>query len=288
MRPHLLYREPRDRAALYAVLESSFPGLGRKIDAARALGFDWDAMTTPFVDRRDDRVVAHVGVLEVPLRLDGRSVRVGGIHAVCTLPELRRQGCYRRAMERALRFVDERWERAQLYTSQPALYEPFGFRVVPTTSWEAARPPGPAAAVAAPVDLEDDLATLVEVLGRRAPLSQVYAAVDEGWLFGIDAVLHTGDLSAVRRLPARDLFVAGKLVGERYTLFDVVGHHLPAWSELAPHLPGSGPVTLAFTPDRFPQARARPLQTASEGAYMVRGPFELEGRAFAVPPYAQH
>ena len=109
-----------------------------------------------------------------------------------------------------------------------------------------------------------------------------------GWLFGIDAVLHTGDLSAVRRLPARDLFVAGKLVGERYTLFDVVGHHLPAWSELAPHLPGSGPVTLAFTPDRFPQARARPLQTASEGAYMVRGPFELEGRAFAVPPYAQH
>src|SRR5690606_14697780 len=135
MQIHPLYRQPRTRAELLAALGSAFPSVPAKIDAARALGWDWDAVTTPFVDRVDGHIVSHVGVLEVPLRLDGRAVRVAGIHAVCTLPAFRRRGCYRRAMERALAFVEPRWELAQLYTSQPALYEPFGFRSVPTAMW---------------------------------------------------------------------------------------------------------------------------------------------------------
>lgn len=289
MHLHFLYRDPRRRAELYAVLESGFPGLTPKIDAARALGFDWDPVTTPFVARaQDDRIVTHVGVLDVPLRLDGRAVRVAGLHAVCTHPEHRRRGHYRRAMERALRFVDERWERAQLYTNQPALYEPFGFRVIPTKRWEAARSPGPSRAIAAPVDPDRDRLALIETLARRAPVSHVYASADDGWLFGIDAVLEAGDLSLVRRIPELELFVAGLLQGDRFTLYDVVGSALPSWRDLAPHLPGTGNIGLAFTPDRFGDAQLRAAEPASKGSYMVRGPFDLEGRDFAVPRLAQH
>jgi GNAT superfamily N-acetyltransferase len=289
MQVHPLYRDPRRRRELLGTLASAFKTLPGKVDAARALGFDWDPVTTPFVDLVDDQIVSHVGVLDVPLRLDGRAVRVAGIHAVCTLPAYRRRGCYRRAMERALAFVEPRWELAQLFTDEPALYEPFGFTAVPTLRWEAHRPASsPAAAVARPLDAVADLPALVAALSRRTPLSHRYAVMDDGWLFGIDALLSTGDLSLVFRVPELDAFVAGRLEGERFTLCDVVGAKLPRWAELAPCLPGRGPVRLAFTPDRFPDAHARVLGPADDGVYMVRGAFPLHGQELAVPPLGQH
>jgi GNAT superfamily N-acetyltransferase len=289
MQIHPLYRDPRRRGQLQAVLASAFPSLPAKVDAARALGFDWDAVTTPFVELVDDRIVSHVGVLDVPLRLDGRAVRVAGIHAVCTLPAYRRRGHYRSAMERALAFVEPRWELSQLYTDEPALYEPFGFRVEPTRRWEADRGGSdPTVAGARPIDPLGDLPALVAALSRRTPLSHRYAAMDDGWLFGIDALLSTGDLSLVWRVPELDAFVAGRLEGERFTLCDVIATELPGWPALAVRLPGRGPVRLAFTPDRFPAARPRLLGPAEDGCYMVRGPFPLHGQDFAVPPLCQH
>lgn len=289
MQVHPVYRDPRRRGELLAVLASAFPSLPVKVDAARALGFDWDAVTTPFVEVVDDRIVAHVGVLDVPLRLDGRAVRVAGIHAVCTLPAYRRRGCYRRAMERALAFVEPRWELAQLYTDEPVLYEPFGFRVVTTRRWEADRTADLTPDPARPIDATTDLPALTAALARRAPLSDRYSSADDGWLFGIDALLSTGDLSLVWRVPALDAFVAGRLDGDgRFTLCDVIALALPDWPALSTRLPGRGPVRLAFTPDRFPEARARLLGPADDGCYMVRGPFPLEGQEFAVPPLCQH
>lgn len=289
MQLHPIYRDPQRRAELLAVLGSAFTTLPGKIDAARALGFDWDAVTTPFVEHADDRIVAHVGVLDVPLRLAGRAVRVAGIHAVCTLPSHRRRGCFRRTMEQALAFVEPRWELAQLCTDEPILYEPFGFRVVPTCHWEAARPREPAVAVPLRrLELERDLPALVAALARRTPLSHRYAAMDDGWLLGIDAVLSTGDLSLLHPVPELGAFVAGRLDVDRFTLCDVITDRLPTWSALAPHLPGRGPIALAFTPDRFPDAHAQPTPAPGSGSFMVRGPFPLDGEAFAVPPLAQH
>lgn len=288
MQIHPLYRDPQARCQLLAVLGSAFSTVPGKIDAARALGWDWDATTTPFVDHVDGQIVSHVGVLEVPLRLAGRAVRVAGIHAVCTLPSHRRRGCYRRAMEQAMAFVEPRWELAQLFTDQPALYEPFGFRVVATGQWEADRPPGPRGDLARPLDPETDLSALGGALARRAPLSDRYAVVDDGWLLGIDAVLATGDLSLLRRVPQLDAFIAGRLQGDRLTLYDVIATSLPSFAELCPYLPGEGPVRLAFTPDRFVEARARSVEPTPHGCYMVRGSFPLRAGEFAVPPLGEH
>jgi hypothetical protein len=190
-------------------------------------------------------------------------------------------------MERALAFVEPRWELAQLYTDEPALYEPFGFQVVPTRRWEADRPAAMARTARA-VDPTSDLPALVAALSRRTPISHRYASMDDGWLFGIDALLSTGDLSLVWRVPELDAFVAGRLEGERFTLCDVIAGTLPDWPALASRLPGRGPVRLAFTPDRFPAAHARLLGPADDGCYMVRGSFPLHGQDFAVPPLCQH
>jgi len=191
-------------------------------------------------------------------------------------------------MEQALRFVDQRWERAQLSTPDPSLYESFGFRPIPTLRWQAPRSPGAVAHRAHAIDPLADLPALRAALSRRTPVSHVYAGMDDGWLLGIDALLATADLSLLRRAPELEVFIAGRLEGERFTLYDVIGAALPPWPELCPHLPGTGPVELAFTPDRFPSANAETIEPACYGSFMVRGPFPLEGRNFAVPPLAQH
>ncbi len=288
MSVHPSYRNPRRRRQLYTLIDSAFPGLAAKIDTARALGFDWDPVTTPFVHIEDDVIVSHVGVLDVPLRLDGAAVRVAGVHAVCTQADQRRRGHFRRAMEQALQYIDQRWDLAELHTGQPSVYEPFGFVVVPTVRWRAMRPARPVAPPPATIDPVRDLPALIEALARRTPVSDVYAGMDDGWLFGIDAVLHRGDLSAVFALPQLGVFVAGQLDGQHFTLFDVVGPALPTWPDLAAQLPGTGPIDLALCPDRFPEAHAQQAGPSPDGQYMVRGRWPTPKLPLAVPTFAQH
>ena len=86
MRPPVL--DPR-LATLFGRVWRSLPPAAER---AGALGFRWTDVSTPFVRWDGDRAIAHVGVIEVPLLLGGRRVRVGSIHAVCTDPDLRGRG----------------------------------------------------------------------------------------------------------------------------------------------------------------------------------------------------
>src|SRR5512138_388774 len=116
---HPLYAHADDRAALYGLLDRTWPGLARKLEIAARLGWRWDDVTTPFVSRAAGRIVSHVGVLDLPLHLGGRETRAAGLHAVCTDAAHRRRGHYRAAMEEALAFVDSRWSASKLHTEQP-------------------------------------------------------------------------------------------------------------------------------------------------------------------------
>jgi predicted acetyltransferase len=69
-------------------------------------------------------------LLELPLVVMDQSVRVRGIHAVGTRPEFRRRGHYRQVTTEVLQYCASRYDTLVLTTGQPALYEPFGFRVV--------------------------------------------------------------------------------------------------------------------------------------------------------------
>src|SRR5262245_9520682 len=101
-------RFPIPIASLFDLLEETFPG----VDAARAraqeFGATWESVSTPFVVEERGRILSHVGLLSIPLVIDGRRVVVGGVHGVATRAELRRRGLYRSLMERLLPHADAR------------------------------------------------------------------------------------------------------------------------------------------------------------------------------------
>ena len=57
---------PRIDPSLAALLGRVWPRLPGAAARAEAMGFAWTAVSTPFVRREGERVVGHVGVIELP------------------------------------------------------------------------------------------------------------------------------------------------------------------------------------------------------------------------------
>jgi ribosomal protein S18 acetylase RimI-like enzyme len=180
--------DPTLLTRLFDLLDTAFPGLSQAAQQDPNLGPPWEAVSTPFVRFDRDIAVTHVGVLEIPFVLMGRPVMAGAIHAVCTRPEYRRRGYYRQVMEEALQYCDRRYDTVLLFTAQPELYEPFGFRElgehVCITPWTA---PGGTSGFRE-LNLYDpyDFHVLDRLLGIREPISHTVGIGPEKGLFGFN------------------------------------------------------------------------------------------------------
>ena len=95
---HSYADEPGLREQVFALMDVAFPGLAAHARALEPFGLRWDQVSTPFLLADGDQLVGHVGVLEMPLVIDGQAVSVGGVHTVCTHPEHRRRGYFRLLM----------------------------------------------------------------------------------------------------------------------------------------------------------------------------------------------
>jgi len=277
---------------VFELLELCFPGAGLEEQerAARKLGMHWDEISTPFVHFDGDDLVTHVGVLELPMVLEGRLRTVGGVHAVSTHPGQRRRGHYRAVMEDLLEWCDARYEILQLSTAQPELYEPFGFRVVPECRFvgQAPAPAGSSPAWVRELDLSDsvDLRTLRSLLSERAPVSSVLGVAGGESVFLFDEArrpLHYAqDLDSVFSLE-RD--------GATLRLYDVVARAaIPALADIVRRVPPPVErVEVYFTPDRL-DADLTPEPHVLDGDehFMVRGPYPPEGQPLMLPRTARH
>lgn len=165
-------------------------GFVHAITRARAWGAEWCELSTPFVELVGRRVVAHVGVIELPLLLDGAHRRFAGIHAVCTDVSQRGRGRMRAAMTRALAHVDAHFDGALLWANDPAIYTRFGF-VAREESMFVGPVRGGACEHVRPLSLADvdDLALLRAHLARRTSVSRRSDVVDATTLTLIDLAL---------------------------------------------------------------------------------------------------
>ncbi|MCP3977884.1 MAG: GNAT family N-acetyltransferase [bacterium] len=281
---HPDYTDPVRRAALYRLLDITWPGVARKIETAARYGWNWDEQTTPFARFDGDLALSHVGVLDLPLLLDGAEHRVAGVHAVCTDPGHRRRGHYRAVMEHALEFIDARWKIAKLHCSRPELYEPFGFRVVPLNRFELFRS-GAGNGTARKLG-EADLNWIRERLQTRSPSSVRHAVLESGWLLGIDEVLWTGDLDHLYAVDD-DTLVAWDAAGGTLNLYEVATRGEPDLDTLLAACPWPFErVVFWITPDRF-APEARPIDWLADDILMVRGDWPVEG-PFAISPLTSH
>jgi GNAT superfamily N-acetyltransferase len=286
---------PRLKRQVFHLLETCFPGITQAEQESLALGHPWEKASTPFVYFQGERAITHVGVLELPLVVMEHTIHVAGIHAVGTRPEFRQRGYYRQVMTEVLQYCAPRYDTVLLTTGQPALYEPFGFRVLPEHIFVTARSAHRGTQGFRP--LQTHVATALQVLRRllevRAPVSPILGVVREKAVFSFNA----------RKLPLYyaadlDVIISFALEGTQLTLFDIVGFQIPTLDAILQRLPQPiDHVVTYFSPDRL-QADFRavphtlmdpPGALGGEGAdfLMVRGPFAAEDRPFMLPRSAR-
>lgn len=279
--------EPGLREAIGELLAESWTRLPAVIERARGWGADWCELSTPFVEREGSRIVAHVGVIELPLLLDGQVERVAGIHAVCTAGERRGRGLMPRTMARALAWVDARYETAILWANDPDLYGRFGFVAREESIFVVTQRGGPARA--RPLSLDDprELAFVRERLARRTPVSLYSGTTGESAALELlDLALWSKGPSLVH-LPELDAIVVCTLRERFLDLYDVIAERPIALAELTSQLGQAiETVVVHFTPDRLAPAQHFVEPTTLHDVLMTRGRWPLAD-AFALPPLAR-
>ena len=277
-------------AKVYALFETSFPGLPAGVERAAAVGVPWPSVTTPFVWFDGEEAVSHVGVLMQPMRLNGEDRLVAGIHAVCTRPSHRGRGLARRLLAEACAFADAHTPLSELSTDDPPIYTGHGFRVTPTYRFVASRA-APAAVEVRPLrpaSVSADLRLLQDLLRRRAPASSRWGTREPGWLVLTDAALSRRLDAVFAWLPQHDAVIAWEAVGEDQHILDVIAAQLPPKEAVLGALPPArGRVLWSFCPDLLdPEAQPEALP-ATSGAFMTRGPWpKLD--PFGVSPLWEH
>jgi len=239
-----------------------------------------------------DVIAANISFNPLPLRMAGRDVVAGQLQGVATRPAYRRCGLFHDLMEKVLAFADTRCEFLLLYTETPALYQPFGFRLLPEHSFAGqlqAGSFGPDGRNARTLSmrLPEDIALVRRLYRTRCPVSDEFGLIDnEGVFFSNLLRSPSFRLSYLPRIEAVVVWdQAG--AGGRSRLLDIVAAEMPPSGILAAALGLPTPdaeIDVLFPPDRLTgQFSAMPLRHEDGDLLMVRGPFGLEQKPFMLP-----
>ncbi|MBW4564654.1 MAG: GNAT family N-acetyltransferase [Mojavia pulchra JT2-VF2] len=283
---HSFSVDPSLSNKLFDLLEVTFPGISSAAECARKLGASWEAASTPFIRLHDDIAITHVGVVEIPMQIMGQKVTVGGIHAVSTHPEFRRRGYYREVMNEVLEYCDQLYETLVLTTSQPELYQPFGFRVVEENIFKVKCGSIGSTYGLRTLDFADaqDLTLLHRLLETRVPVSNIVGVVNEKAAFcvneGSRPLHYAQDLDLIACLEIEDT---------RLHLFDIVATQIYPLQNILARIPQLiEEVVIYFSPEllNIENVQALPY-VIDEAVLMVRGKFAAEEQKFMLPRSAR-
>jgi predicted N-acetyltransferase YhbS len=274
-------------AEIFELLDLAFgEDLSGQERAARAIGLRWEEVSVPFCRHHGGQLIAHVGVLALPLVIDGRAVSAGGIHAVACHPEHRGRGHVRALLEEAIAWAEARHPLLELGTAVPGVYEAVGFRRVPEHRFVGAAPRAPKRPGLRVLDYANpgDVALLHRLLAGREPVSQRFGIAGGEGVFLFDEARRR-----VHYAPDLDAVLSLELEGTTLRLFDVVAARIPSLAEIAARIPVPVErVEVYFAPERLQADLApEPHILGGDDLWMVRGPFSVSG-PFAMPRTARH
>jgi predicted N-acetyltransferase YhbS len=279
--------DPTLSPALFRLLDQVFPGIAGGAARLRGWGAAWEEVSTPFVHRdQQGEVLAHVGLIPLPLVMAGQDARSATVHAVACHPDQRRQGLYAGLMGELLAHAAERFDTLLLTTEHPEYFTPFGFRVMEECAFDL-EPGGSGERLARTLDLDcpEDRAVAHRVLARREPVSKVLGVGPEQAVF-----LFNEARAGIRFVPELETLLCHEVDGDSLRLFDVAAPRLPSLDELRPWLPATRRLELAFSPDRLaPGTPPRPRLFEHDGPswLLVRGSWLAPGTPFTVPRSAR-
>lgn len=280
-------RTPRERARL-DLLASIWPRLRPAIARAEPLGADWFAMSTAFDHVVGDEVVAHAGVLEIPMVIDGAATRVAGIHAVCTAAAHRGRGLARGVIQAAVAHAEAFAPTIVLHANDPAIYDRFGFRPIDQWVWwrdvDDRRRAAPMRRLSA--DRPQDVAMVHAAFVDRLPVAASLGIGEAAPLFVLDEILGCDGFARLWALDDLGVVVAADLEDRLLQIYDVVGRTWPPLDELLARAPGRvDRVEVFFAPERWADAAWRVRPGEPVDTLMVRGPFTQA--PIGMPPLAR-
>lgn len=199
--------------------------------------------------------IANVSAFSMPLMIGGRRVPAAGIQSGAVRPQWRGQGLYRDLLTRAFAWCDQQGnELVALYTDNPALYHVHGFQAVPEQMFVGAPPmleKGSAVSRQLSAENPEDIALIQERLVSRAPVSNQFAAIDQGTMLLLNVTLDKG-LQLAYLEDAKAVITFRHDAAGCFRLIDVVGPEIPS---LAAILGGLGirptRVEVCFPTDRL-------------------------------------
>jgi predicted N-acetyltransferase YhbS len=244
------FDDPSAWNALVDLLQDTF-----SIDVSILDQFDGpDRTSMPFgYFDADGRCVANFTAFSMPMIINGRVVKAAGYQSGAVGPEWRKRGLYRDLMQRAFAHtVTEGYELDLLLTDKPALYERYGFRILPQHIFVAQTPTLQKSDLSArqlSLDAPDDLRLIKTLLQDRQPASAQFAVVRQMEMFLLNASFN----SAIRLTAlGDDTVVAWTFDGATFWLLDIVGTAIPSLATIVSALDIEPErIEICFSPDRL-------------------------------------
>lgn len=248
--------------ALLALLDGAFPGLGERATWSAACGYRWSDVSAPTLILDGDGPITHIGLLDIPVVIDDQPALVGGVHAVCTRPDRRKQGYFRQAMTDLLERIDGRYHALVLFTDEPGIYTRFGFRVEPeyATTFDLNARGTPGRIKRFDVMEAGGPARLISMFTGRTPVSNRYGIGPE-----VPISLFRSPGLSLYRCESLDVLFDMTIDDSTAHLFDVVGSRIPSLDEIAGVLPDTiRSVVCYFLPDRLghPNSSSAPAEVS--------------------------
>ncbi len=278
---HDYAQDPTLLARVFELYEHAWPGMTARAEGARGWGgVRWE-VSTPFLFCDGDRVISHVGVLEINLVVAGRPMLVGGIHAVVTHPDHRYRGHSRALIEEALAWCEPRYG-TLLLTGEPALYDRYGFRSVPEHRF-AGNHRGRGGSGLRPLDRASaaDGELVLRLLDARAPVSERLGIVRDRAIFLFDTA--TWPLHYAEDLDALFAYTVKEGV---LRLYDVVAKRMPALDAVVARIQEPFErVEVYFAPDAVGAEglAPEPHPLGLDDYLMIRGPWPVEHEHVMLP-----
>lgn len=282
--------EDSKREKLYPLFEKVF---GIEVNTLRELykrGF-WNESYIPYTFFNNDQAIANVSAFPLDMNIEQSNKKCVGIQSVMTEPDYRKKGLMKRLFSKMLEDIDQKYEAAFLFTSNPELYIPYGFKVIEQyyfrknvnhhlltkkTSLRKLEP------------LKDsDIKILMDLLKNREALSKVFAPLS--YENAIYFNLYNSELNnKFFLIEELNTIVVFDVKEGTLRIFDVISREIPSLEILCSYLPHQfNTIEFYFNPDAFNLENVVEVEYKTENKLMFRGSYLLENQFIMMPLTAE-
>lgn len=264
------------------LMDSIFPGVKSMALTAAKYHACWDKESTPFVIEKDGEVIAHLGIMPLQVMLNQNIRQVAALHGICTKQAFRGRGLFKQLMQEAMKYIDDNYDTAILFTDRPSLYSPYRFSVLPEYDFIVDSPnfkKVDSDLRLLSLDDANDLSLIRKLLSSSLPLSNQMGLINAPTLFIFNhlnnKLYFSQELNMViiYEVKERCLFIKDILSQEQLSIDEIINI-----------LPGDyEKVILQFCPNKFYSQTYRPVFAKPDGNIMVLDNFNYQGNNFRYP-----